>query len=141
MHEEGVVHRDLHSNNVLVHKNSIKLSGFGLSKRVEDIEDDSKLFGSIPYVDPVLFKGKGGKEETISQRLEKYKKSDVYSVGVLLWELSSGKIPFNEYNVDFLLAVNIVKGIRETMVEGTPIEYYNLYNSKYKIKFLKLSKF
>ncbi|CAB5359823.1 unnamed protein product [Rhizophagus irregularis] len=35
LHNEGTIHRDLHSNNVLIHKNNIKLADFGLSKKVE----------------------------------------------------------------------------------------------------------
>ncbi|PKK76321.1 HCP-like protein [Rhizophagus irregularis] len=57
------------------------------------------------------------------------KKSDVYSVGVLFWEISSGKPPFyvEGESYDGCLAVQIMQGHRETTVPDTPIEYVKLY--------------
>ncbi|GBC18070.2 kinase-like domain-containing protein [Rhizophagus irregularis DAOM 181602=DAOM 197198] len=59
-----------------------------------------------------------GKEQTF--------KSDVYSIAMLMWEISSGQPPFYNYEHDYDLAMNIVNGIRPKIVPGTPLEYKNL---------------
>ncbi|PKK72507.1 hypothetical protein RhiirC2_379281 [Rhizophagus irregularis] len=45
---------------------------------------------------------------------------------MLMWEISSGQPPFNNYEHDYDLAMNIVNGIRPKIVPGTPLEYKNL---------------
>jgi serine/threonine protein kinase len=60
------------------------------------------------------------------------KKSDVYSVGVLLWEISSGKKPFESYDSiqdQIALTLRILCGKRETPIVGTPDDYVNIYTS------------
>jgi serine/threonine protein kinase len=59
-------------------------------------------------------------------------KSDVYSIGVLFWQLSSGRRPFYAENeqYDVSLAIKIRNGKREVIIEGTPVEYSNLYTGK-----------
>src|SRR5438034_8074217 len=43
-----------------------------------------------------------------------------------MWEISSGQLPFNNYEHDYYLAMNIINGIRPRIVSGTPLEYKNL---------------
>jgi len=54
----------------------------------------------------------------------------VYSVGVLLWEISSGQKPFKSYNQKSKLILEILNdGKRETPIPDTPIDYINIYTS------------
>ena len=75
------------------------------------------IFGMVPYIDPQHFK-----------KQKASKKSDVYSVGVLLWEISSGQKPFESYDSFPMALMNeISNGKRETPISDTPIEYINIY--------------
>jgi hypothetical protein len=55
------------------------------------------------------------------------KKSDVYSVGVLMWQISSGYQPFASDDYDAILVLSIINGRREEIIDGTPDEYSKLY--------------
>ncbi|PKB92052.1 hypothetical protein RhiirA5_446240, partial [Rhizophagus irregularis] len=55
------------------------------------------------------------------------KKSDIYSIGVLFWEISSGKPPFHEENYKIGLIYDISQGRREEIISVTPNDYSTLY--------------
>jgi serine/threonine protein kinase len=101
------------------------LADFGLSKRIEDASNSpSRSFRMVPYVDPKKFN---------ESQYSLNEKSDVYSVGILLWEISSGRPPFyndgKPYDTD--LAMNILQGLRETPVPDTPKDYVKIYTGEY----------
>jgi len=73
------------------------------------------IYGNLPYISPeVIF----GKECTFA--------SDIYSVGMLMWEISSSQPPFAVFDHDYDLAVKIMYGMRPRIVPGTPLEYEKL---------------
>ena|SRR5437763_892288 len=98
----------------------VKLTDFGLSRRLAEVSNSAKdIFGMLPYIDPKLLH-KGSYKEN--------EKSDVYSVGMLLWEISSGRKPFEDYD-SRQIPVLLLEGKRETPIPGTPIDYINIYTS------------
>ncbi|PKK61771.1 kinase-like protein, partial [Rhizophagus irregularis] len=52
--------------------------------------------------------------------------SDIYSIAILMWEISSGQTPFINYEHENDIVMNIINGIRPKIVPGTPLEYKNL---------------
>ncbi|RGB27264.1 kinase-like domain-containing protein [Rhizophagus diaphanus] len=115
IHYENATHRDLHSGNILFSANANKF--FISDLRFCRLADKplKSIYGNLPYIAPEIIIGK---EQTF--------KSDIYSIAMLMWEVSSGQPPFNKYEDDYDLAMNIVNGIRPKIVPGTPLEYKNL---------------
>ncbi|CAB4420749.1 unnamed protein product [Rhizophagus irregularis] len=111
---ENAIHRDLHSGNILfIIGEGCNISDLGFCGPAD--RPSKSIYGNLPYIAPEVI---AGKETTF--------KSDIYSIAMLMWEISSGQPPFIDYEHDYYLAMNIIKGIRPKVVLGTPIEYKNL---------------
>ncbi|EXX59377.1 uncharacterized protein OCT59_014176 [Rhizophagus irregularis] len=126
MHDLDIIHRDLHANNILIHQKNVKLADFGLSRKISEASSNASIFGIIPYVDPKRL------EKNNNTLYKLNKKSDIYSIGVLMWQISSGCKPFYTEDYDATLALGILGGRREKIVEGTPQKYSNLYKECWK---------
>jgi serine/threonine protein kinase len=104
-----------------------------LSKRIEESSNiQSKLFGMVTYVDPQIFNRKRDSNNQI-QIYSLNKKSDIYSIGILFWEITSGRPPFSNEPYDVALAMEILQGLREKPIPNTPEDYVKLYTGKYII--------
>ncbi|GBC31985.1 uncharacterized protein OCT59_012865 [Rhizophagus irregularis] len=116
--EKGIIHGDLHPKNVLIHKGTIKLADFGCSY-LKESDDNTRAHGVTPYMDPKFF-------ENPSYRITE--KSDIYSLGVLFWELTSRKSPYKyKTGDDCALRFHILHGLREEPIHNTNVLFVRLY--------------
>ncbi|CAB4436857.1 unnamed protein product [Rhizophagus irregularis] len=115
IHNENAIHRDLHSGNILYLNGNQKwyISDLGFCGPAD--KSTESIYGNLPYIAPEVISGK-----------KTTKKSDIYSIGMLMWEISSGQPPFNCYENDYKLALNIINGMRPKVIAGTPLKYENL---------------
>ena len=85
-------------------------------------------------MDPNIFNIQGSENHTYDLT----EKSDIYSLGVLFWELTSCSSPFNFENLESFekerIILDILGGKRESPVPGTNSKFVELYKSKYRIK-------
>jgi tetratricopeptide (TPR) repeat protein/predicted Ser/Thr protein kinase len=85
-HEQGVVHRDLKPQNIMVDaSDNVLITDFGLAKNLgaSAMTEMGALLGTPAYMSPEQVRG-----QTVDRR------SDIYSLGVILYEMASGKTPF-----------------------------------------------
>ena len=109
-HEHGVIHRDLKLSNIMATpQGDAKVLDFGLARRVEELdltltsladaplEKTVGLAGTIPYMAPELLEGKAASP-----------RSDLWALGVVLYEMAAGHRPFSGKNF-FQLSTAILK--------------------------------
>ena len=112
----GIIHRDLKPNNIMVTKNgSVKLMDFGIAKPVDaslHTTDATSVLGTIQYLSPEQLEGKN-----VDIR------SDIYSLGTVLYEMVTGVRAFPENNISKLMiskAKNDFKSLDSFAVRISP---------------------
>ena len=85
IHEKDLIHCDLHSGNILVQGGGCFITDLGLCGPIDD-ESSNKIYGITSYIAP----------EVLRRNKKNTKESDVYSIGMLMWEIFSGHPPFND---------------------------------------------
>ncbi|RIA91077.1 kinase-like domain-containing protein [Glomus cerebriforme] len=114
IHKNNAIHRDLHSGNILSIGSEWCISDFGFCGPAD--KPLKSIYGNLPYIAPEVIIGR---ENTFA--------SDIYSFGILMWEISSGQTPFNNYEHNYDLAMKIVDGMRPKITSaGVPPEYNKL---------------
>ena len=106
-HNNHIIHRDIKPQNIIISKDGkVKVTDFGIAKAATSNTITSNVMGSVHYTSPEQARG-GYSDE----------KSDIYSLGITLFEMLTGRVPFNG---ETTVAIAI-KHIQEEM--PSPKEY------------------
>jgi len=88
-HEHDVLHRDIKPSNIVVRADgTVKIMDFGLARRISDLSAGTQageIAGTIPYLSPERFLGSPSDA-----------RSDLYSLGIVMYELFTGRVPFSD---------------------------------------------
>lgn len=117
-HESHVIHRDIKPQNIIVSKNgNLKVTDFGIAKAASSNTLTSGAMGSVHYISPEQARG-GYSDE----------RSDIYSLGITMYEMVTGRVPFEgDNNVSVALM-----HIQSDMIP--PRQYYpDIYSSFEKV--------
>jgi eukaryotic-like serine/threonine-protein kinase len=117
-HRQGIIHRDLKPSNVMITKSGVKLLDFGLAKQnamsspeestLPQVTEEGKILGTIQYMAPELFHGR-----------EADARSDLFALGLVLYEMATGKPAFTGESKASLIAA-ILEHEPEPLKPATP---------------------
>ncbi|RIA84589.1 kinase-like domain-containing protein [Glomus cerebriforme] len=108
-----MIHVNIHDGNIFL-ENNVAIIG-DLKNAIIKHNEDIEVYGIIPFIAPEVFQG------------QKYTKaSDIYSFGMIMWELITGRMPFWDKNHDIGLIFDICDGLHPPIVTNAPEGYIEL---------------
>ena len=113
-HKNKIIHRDVKPHNIMITNDGVvKLADFGIARAVNDatLSTGSKIVGSVHYFSPEQARG-----NYVDER------SDIYSLGIVMYEMLTGKVPFDGENPVTVALKHINEEIvpPSELVEGIP---------------------
>lgn len=115
-HKVGVIHRDIKPNNILLcDDGTVKVMDFGLAKVVQDHSSQSTVTqiaaGTLYYMSPEQIKGL----KNVDNR------SDIYAIGMSIYEMLAGRTPFEKSESEFTIQKQIVEGKIPSPLKFNPL--------------------
>ncbi len=116
IHQEGVIHRDIKPSNIMIKEESgeVVLIDFGLAKDIKNskgITVSRTAMGTLNYMSPEMFRNSKGVSI----------EADIYSFGVVLYEMITGEVPFSGSFPEVMHGhLNIIKSIPEELALKNP---------------------
>jgi serine/threonine protein kinase len=104
IHEAGLIHRDLHIGNILhmdLEGRNTYITDMGLCKPADNSLTKNTIYGVLSYLAPEIL-----------QYQNYTKAADIYSFGIIMYEIITGLPPYHNLNHDEALAINICLGYR-----------------------------
>ena len=135
-HENGIIHRDIKPQNILCMPNGVvKVADFGIAKSHDSkklSDDEFSTMGSVHYISP---------EVACSDPIDP--RSDLYSLGIVMFEMMTGELPFDSNNADEITMLhveapfpnirkknpNVLPVVREIIVRLTNKQPFRRYQS------------
>ena len=124
-----ILHRDIKSMNFLLKHNGspnqkylVKVCDFGLAEIRRETSIQSASFPSCQIIGSFYWKA----PELFISHTQHTKQSDVYSLGIVFWELATERIPWDEYADDSIILVQVKTGQRPTIPSDIPEQYKQL---------------
>ena len=116
IHDRSILHGDLTGNNILLDSDgTAKIIDFGLSRRSSGRTQETEQYGTMAYMPPELLN-----HGLISKAM------DIYSLGVIMWELSTGHVAYADMRPSQILSAKILGTYRLSTPESVPAEFADL---------------
>ncbi|WP_372367585.1 protein kinase [Candidatus Uabimicrobium sp. HlEnr_7] len=89
-HREGIIHRDLKPANIMLQSGIPKIMDFGLAKSIDETTNNNVIRGTLQYMAP---------EQVQAQNSEVDQRTDIYALGLILYELLTKRNPFTDVTI------------------------------------------